>query len=119
MTFKTMTTQTPDHAQIQTSDWFLTEEPVAGLPTTTIIDTPTYQDSSRVICQGSDAAEIFYMKNFTYGKSKPSEVRALGGNDEVYGSNVNDRGFGSYGDDAIDEKMAISTKPLQLLPMDW
>ena len=130
-----MTTQTPDQAQIQdileseqqvaseatartvqpadvftTNDWFFPVEPVAGLPTTTIIDTPTYEDSSRVIYQGSDAAEIFYMKNFAYGTSKPSEVRALGGDDEVYGSNINDRVFagngndrvfGNYGDDAI------------------
>ena len=109
MTFKTMTNHTPDQGQIQTSDWFSPEGPVAGLPTTTIIDKPTYEDSSRVIYEGSDAAEIFYMKYF-YGTSKPSEVRALGGDDEVYGSNINDlvyagngndRVFGSHGDDAI------------------
>ena len=54
-----------------------------------------------MIYQGSDAAEIFYMKNYTYGTSKPSEVRALGGDDEVYGSNIKDRVFGNYGDDSI------------------
>ena len=105
-----MTTQTPDQAKIQTIDWFLREEPVAGLATTTVIDTPMYEDSSEVIYQGSDAAEIFYMKNYARGTSKRPEVRALGGDDEVYGSNIadrvfagngNDRVFGNYGNDTI------------------
>jgi len=126
MTFKTMTTHTPDQAQIQdileseqqvaseatartvqpadvftTNDWFSPEGPVAGLPTTTIIDTPTYEDSSRVIYEGSDAAEIFYMKNYSAATFKPSEVRALGGDDEVYGSNINDRVFAGNGNDRV------------------
>ncbi len=101
MTFKTMKTQTPDQAQIQTNEWFLQEEAVGGVPTKKIIDIPIYADSSMVFYQGSDAAEIIYMQEFSYAVDKRSEVLALGGDDEVYGTKFNDRVFGNYGDDTI------------------
>ena len=54
-----------------------------------------------MICQGSDGAEIFHMKNFVSGTSKRSEVRVLGGDDEVYGSNINDRVYAGNGNDRV------------------
>ena len=104
-----MTTQTPDQAQIQTKDLFLPERPVASLPTKKIVDTPINAPwSKRVIYQGSDAEEIFYLH--VKPVSHHTEVRAFGGDDEVYGSavsdlvyagNGNDRVFGKSGDDVI------------------
>ena len=47
------------------------------------------------------------MKNYARGTSKRPEVRALGGDDEVYGSNIadifagNDDRVGNYGNDTI------------------
>ena len=101
-----MTTQTPDQDQIQTNEWFLPEQPVTGLPIKKIIDAPIGGSASSVVYQGSDDAEIFYLQY----RPQSSEVRALGGDDEVYGSNVNDlvyagngndRVYGKYGDDTI------------------
>ena len=104
MTFRTMTTHTPDQAQIQTSDWFFPEEPVAGLPTKTIIDTPTYEfyDSDSYV--GSVTEEIFNLRDYFASSHRIpdfTEVYAMGGDDEVYGSNINDRVFAGNGNDRV------------------
>lgn len=142
MTFKPMTTNTPDQVQIQdlidadlqaqaqaeleasartiqsadvvtTNDWFFPEEPVAGLPSTRIIDKPTHEFFDRDVYVGSDAAEIFNLRNYFVGSHRiphRTEVIARGGDDEINGSNINDyinagdgndRVFGNYGDDVV------------------
>lgn len=140
MTFKPMTTNTPDQVQIQdlidadlqeqaeleasartiqsadvaaTNDWFFPEDPVAGLPTTRIIDKPTYEFYDRDTYVGSDAAEIFNLRNYYVSSHRIpnfTEVIARGGDDEINGSNINDyinagdgndRVFGNHGDDVV------------------
>ena len=87
-----------------TTNFFNPDEPVAGLPTfKTVIDTPTKASDIYDFYQGSDAAEIFELKDYNlFGNPiDRTTTFAEGGDDIVHGTRVTDKVNGGDGHDIV------------------
>ena len=103
------TTQAVDNAfqpaVVEPATNFLNPDgPVAELPTfTTVIDTPTKPGGIRDVYLGSDAAEVFELREFNQFSNPINRtvVLAKGGDDMVHGTSVMDQVGGGDGHDTV------------------
>ncbi|WP_049750329.1 calcium-binding protein [Synechococcus sp. CC9311] len=87
-----------------TTNFFNPDGPVAELPSfTTIIDTPTKAFGIKDYYQGSDAAEIFELRDYHLFSNPINRtvVLAEGGDDIVHGTRVMDQVSGGDGHDTV------------------